>query len=220
MSDNKSTKQINEFKNPLSDVFDELGKWSKDAKEKKKINYSAMNPVDKFKFFVRCDSWSLKEEAIPLIMGVSPNYMRDIDGFNWSLYHQLYKLSVKCVGDSLDVIDMSIPQKSWEVNSQIFLQWALNKKTGINKEFLEVYKSINPEILLEEKVVINTLPEYSTPLMDIMYKVIHEYWEGKRLGSVKNRKDLVPLLMKKYGISSGEAKAIDTITRDPARRGK
>ena len=133
MTDNTELKkEFSEFNNPFSEALEAFAKMINESKEKKRYEYLNMSPVDKFKLWVRCDSWNLKTEAIPLIMGVSPNFMHSINNFNWRIYNDIYAIAKKCIGNgegmTLDVIDIAVPEKQWTVEPYKFLQWAVGKK--------------------------------------------------------------------------------------------
>lgn len=209
----------------LIEVFNmSLDEYSERSDEEAVNNckkHAKLKPQEKFQSWVKYDSWNLVVEAIPLTLGYSPDFYPAYERCDKSIkfkVDKIIKLAKSCVFDSLPVSNQDDPIEKWRVDSHDFLKWVAEKEIEIDQGFLDIYNQVNSGYDFDSASHINERPEYITPLLSIVYKVIDEFYEGQSIDHVLSREDMIPYLKEKYTLSGNEAKAIDTITRHPSKR--
>lgn len=199
--------------------LDGLHKWSDDASEKRRKTYAGLSDKEKFKLWSKLESWNLKDEAIPLVLGFSPDYVSHLKDYPADQANIIFKIAESCMYGSLPLLNPDDPVEKWKVDSHKFIGWAYENNTNVSREFISVFEEQNPDHRIHARQG-NNLPEYSTPLLRIAIYVINEFWEGVDFKRAPSREWMVEHLIDKFSLDERDAKVVDALTRDPKRRKK
>lgn len=160
------------------------------------------------------DTWTM-QEAINILLGCLPSRPLTLEG-QTAINQQVELLKeciVACEGESLDVLYAEEPFDEWRVGGRHFLWWAKQKRLPIPKE---LGRFIVEEITPTSKF---SYRGYSTRLLQIVGDVIEEYWvefDVNDRGTYQKQTVIMDWLETKYGISTNEARAVDSIARPEA----
>lgn len=158
------------------------------------------------------DTWLVKDEAIPLVLGFSPAAKSLISDKANSRLVQDVEGSKQV---SLQVFNGDAKLDKWRVKPRDFVLWTKSKGVKVPESLSCLLSEAKQAKLVKAP---GLMVDYSTPLLEVCNHVINEFWENKGINDAPTRDWIVDYLMDKFDLSKNDAQAIDTVTRHPQRK--
>mgnify|MGYP000721653915 CR=1 FL=1 len=215
MSDNK-------IGDAISVLMSGVDKLQSDSKDKKERLDSQFKNDKGFRFqtikeYALKDSWLVESEAFSLLLNLHPLTYSSLRTPYFPRIRKLSSAIKSSEGINLHILNSEEKSINWRVKPKHFIEWCGQKE-------IDVPADVYSAVMKDQKHMNNDLEfqktalGYNTPLLDIVFEVIKEFWSGKEISSAPAKDWMIDHLIEKYGISKNDATAIDAVTRHPERK--